>query len=134
MNLLQFFVWFMVVLVLIFAGFIINCLYRKPDLSNIWECFGTSKPDEPAEELPVSTKSILCEFEGEDLFNNKVFTLDGKPITEQPEKMTCNECNKYVYKESPSECYNIGYDEEYQSKGSVVGVCSPAFTKRSCPF
>ena len=134
MGFLQFLVWFLVVVVMIFVGFIINCLYRNPDTENIWNCFGKDTP-EPPTEAPEGSKKMLCEFEGEDLFNSKIYTRkDGTLITEQPEKMTCDECNAYVYKESPSECYDIGYDEEYQSKGSVVGVCSAAFTKKSCPF
>ena len=134
MGFLQFLVWFLVVAVLIFVGFIINCLYKNPSIKSIWGCFGSKKSDDTPGELPVSTKGMLCEFEGEDLFNNKVYSRDGTLITEQPEKMTCNECNKYVYQKELGECYDIGYDEEYQSKGSVVGVCSVGFTKKSCPF
>lgn len=132
----MFLVWFLVVILLIFIGFIINCFYKNPDTENLWDCFrfGTTKADVPDDVLPLSTKSKLCEFEGEDIFNKKVYTFGGTLVTEQPEKMTCNECNKYVYQKEPGECYDMGYDEEYQSKGTVVGVCSAAFTKKPCPF
>ena len=133
MSFLQVLVWFLVVIFMIFVGFIINCLYTNPNISNIWECV-FKRESEPPVEPTKGSKKLLCEFEGEDLFNQKIYDRDGSLITEQPDKMTCDECSKYVYKESSDECYDIGYDKEYQSKGTVVGVCSAAFTKKSCPF
>ena len=133
MSFLQVLVWILVVLFMIFIGFILDCLYRNKGVKNIWSCF-SAKTSEPTDDTPKGSKKVLCEFEGEDLFNNKVYDREGTLITEQPDKMTCDECSNYVYKKTPDECYDLGYDKEYQSKGTVVGVCSAAFTKKSCPF
>ena len=135
-SFIQFLVWIGVVVIMIFVGFFFNCLFRKPNISSLWDCFERKKstPSVAPNVTPSVANNMLCEIEGEDLFNNKVYTRDGTLVTEQPDKLTCNECNKYVYKESSDECYDLGYDKELQTEGAVVGVCTAAFTKKSCPF
>ena len=135
MSFLWVLVWVLMVLFMIFIGFILDCLYKNKGTKNIWSCVFRAEPSGDTPKDSKGSKKVLCEFEGEDLFNNKVYALDGTLITEQPDKMTCDECSNYIYKgSSDDECYDMGYDKEYQSKGTVVGVCSAAFTKKSCPF
>ena len=113
---------------------LIRCLIKNPDTNNIWDCLRLSNFTKPSPPKPSGSKKVMCEIEGEDLFNSKVYTRDGNLVISQPYNMTCDECNKYVYKEGPGECYDLGFDETYQSKDYVTGVCSASLTKKSCPF
>ena len=133
MNFLHVLVWFLVVVFLIFVGFIINCLYKNKDTTSIWSCFSTKKTEADSNTASGSNQ-MFCEFEGESTFNKMIFKRDGTPVTEQPDKMTCDECSNYIYKGSPGGCYDLGYDKELQAEGAVIGVCTAAFTKKSCPF
>jgi len=132
MVLFDIFAGLVVTITIVLVPIIISCLIRNPDTNNIWDCLRWSST--PADPKPSGSKKVMCEIEGEDLFNSKVYTRDGKLVTSQPDKLTCDECNKYVYKEGPGECYDLGFDETYQSKDYVVGVCSTSLTKKSCPF
>lgn len=132
MVLFEIFVGLVVTITIVLTGIIIRCLVKNPDTNNIWDCLRWSST--PTDPKPSGSKKVMCEIEGEDLFNAKVYTRDGKLVTSQPDKLTCDECTKYVYKEGPGECYDLGFDETYQSKDYVVGVCSTSLTKKSCPF
>lgn len=111
------------------------------------------KKDETTQEddsvnTPDETKS--CEFEGEDMYNGMVFSVDGTPVKEQPQ-MTCADCTKYIYKDSEGKCYDFIHDTKYnadnycseeQKEEGEAGkrvtlcndVCTASFTPRACPF
>ena len=128
------FVWVAGIVTIALLGILIRCLVKNQDTNDIWDCLRRSNFTTPSDPKPSGSKKVMCEIEGEDLFNAKVYTRDGKLVTSQPDKLTCDECTKYVYKEGPGECYDLGFDETYQSKNYVVGVCSASLTKKSCPF
>jgi hypothetical protein len=82
------------------------------------------------------SKKLICEFEGEDILDKKVYDLKGKLITEQP-NMTCNKCGDYVFREDSDECYDYYYNKEYNEAGysvPTVGVCTAKLTAKGCPF
>ena len=113
-----------------------GCLYTKQDISSIWSCL-TSKTS-VGDDTPPSKKSkkLLCEFEGESVFNKLIFTRNDlkNPVTEQPDNMTCDECNKYAYKGPGGEYHDLTYDKELQADGAVVGVCTAKFAETSSPL
>jgi hypothetical protein len=128
------------VLFLIFVGFIVNCLYTTKDITSVWGCFKSRGKAAKPVDTPVAVKpegganTKLCVFEGEGIFNKMIYKDDGTLVTAEPDKMTCDECSNYIYKQSPGECYSLGFDSDLQAGGAVVGACTAASTRTSCPI
>jgi hypothetical protein len=51
-----------------------------------------------------------CSFEGEDVFNKRIYALDGTLVIPD-EKIPCSNCSQYVYK-TPEGCIPLGHDNE----------------------
>ena len=77
-------------------------------------------------------KGKLCEFEGEDLFEKKVFKkIDNSMVMTNPKGMQCSECVDYIYREGPTECYEF----EYTNKDNeVIGVCLAKTVPSKCTY
>ena len=79
------------------------------------------------------SKKLICEFEGEDILDKKVYDLKGKLITEQP-NMTCNKCGDYVFREDSDECYDYYYNKEYNEgwlfRSNSRSLYSQAYSER----
>lgn len=79
----------------------------------------------PPPPIEPKQKKQRCLFEGEDLFNNKVYDKKGNLITNQPYDLTCDRCSDYLYRESTEKC--VGYTSD-------DGVCIPKLEiAKPCP-
>lgn len=73
----------------------------------------------------LTIKKQKCQFEGEDLFNKKVYDKEGKVVISQPSDLTCDRCSDYFYRESTDKCVGFTHDE---------GVCIPKLgLAKPCP-
>jgi hypothetical protein len=70
-----------------------------------------------------------------------VFNTEGEPVTGQPQ-MTCDDCTKYIYKDSEGKCYDFIHDPDYNADNycfeeegtECKDMCTASFTPRTCPF
>jgi hypothetical protein len=75
-------------------------------------------PDPSRPDPDMSAKGT-CSFEGEDVYNQKVFSYNGdlvKPKTQ----VDCSQCNQYVVKQDTG-CLPMGYDKAEGNNVCVAG-------------
>lgn len=92
----------------------------------------TSLPPSPLTENGNKT----CQFEGEDLYNNKVYKWDGTQVKINPTNVLCNECNQYLFKDEKG-CSSYIFDKNENSRQTVdSGVCTvnAKALSKPCPF
>lgn len=88
-------------------------------ISSGWNIFMNPRKDSS------TTKKQRCQFEGEDLFNKKVYNKEGKVVISQPYNLTCDRCSDYFYRESTAKCVGYTHNE---------GVCIPKLgLAKPCP-
>lgn len=64
----------------------------------------------PVKDTSTETSGKTCKFEGEDLFNKKIYKWsDGTHIVKNPTNLPCSECNQYIFKDK-NECVPYIFD------------------------
>tara|TARA_R110000803_G_scaffold210789_2_gene283758 strand:- start:101 stop:526 length:426 start_codon:yes stop_codon:yes gene_type:complete len=132
----------LIFVILAVLGFFLYRYARHPNRS-IFDFTAARDDDIPGDPTVEDTvedkeysKKIVCEFEGEDIFDKKIYSRKGKLITEQP-NMTCDKCDDYVFREEAGECYDYHFNKEYNEADYSVpttGVCTAKLTAKACPF
>jgi hypothetical protein len=96
-------------------------------------------PPVSEKEIPSPDETIqgTCSFEGEDIYNQKIYDYYGKNVPIDT-SIPCSRCNSYVFKDSDG-CIPLGYD-----KRGGGGVCTSGFLNvsgnwgiplsKKCPF
>jgi hypothetical protein len=115
----------LVLIVLAVAGYFLMRPTKKPEPKE-----PTGRPD------PDTSAKGTCSFEGEDVYNKKVFSYNGDLV--QPKtQVDCSQCNQYVVKQDNG-CLPMGYDS-FEGDVCVAGFRNaqgnwglPPITK--CPF
>ena len=131
----------LIFVILAILGFFLYRYARYPNRS-IFDFTTRTDEDIPGVDEVVTeddleyAKKLVCEFEGEDILDKKVYSRKGKLITEQP-NMTCDKCDDYVFREQAGECYDYHFNKEYNEADysiPTVGVCTAKLTAKACPF
>lgn len=131
----------LIFVILAILGFFLYRYARFPNRS-IFDFTARTDEDIPGVDEVVTeddleyAKKLVCEFEGEDILDKKVYSRKGKLITEQP-NMTCDKCDDYVFREQAGECYDYHFNKEYNEADysiPTVGVCTAKLTAKACPF
>lgn len=79
-------------------------------------------------------KGRKCLLEGEDIFNNRISTKDGRVISEQPKDLYCNKCDDYYYKDKGG-CVKLEFNKDENILQGDTGVCTVGLGAfRACPF
>jgi hypothetical protein len=86
---------------------------------------------------PDTSATGTCEFEGEDTFNQKVFSYNGDLVLPDT-KVDCSQCNQYLVKQDTG-CLPLGFDKNERDKVCVAGILSTEGTWgvppiKTCPF
>jgi hypothetical protein len=75
-----------------------------------------------------------CTFEGEDLYEKRVYTYDGKRVSKEVSPIKCSTCNQYVYEDESGGC--VKYIFDYQENSNIDDsknvdlLCDPAHPER----
>ena len=64
-------------------------------------------------------EAMMCSFEGEDLFNKRVYTKSGTLVLPDTQDV-CSNCVQYVFKD-PDGCVPLGYDETQNEPVCIAG-------------
>ena len=74
-----------------------------------------------------------CTFEGEDLYNKRVYTSEGIRVSADTSPIKCGDCSNYVYKNREG-CTPFVYDElanpTINDSDSFDNFCDPAHPER----
>jgi hypothetical protein len=74
-----------------------------------------------------------CTFEGEDLYNNRVYTLNGVRVSTKTSPIKCGDCSKYLYKNKEG-CAPFMFDtlinSDINDSASFDNFCDPAHPER----
>ena len=99
---------------------------------SVYRMLRRTTPAAPAPAAPEAPVGKVCEFEGEDLFNRKVFKKsDNSIVTANPKSLQCSECVDYMYRAGPNECYEFEYTNKDKE---VVGVCLAKTVASKCTY
>ena len=111
-------IWFFFAVLAFVIGYFVSDDIKKLFKKKPVVTPGGEKIDEPLPPKPSpSSDGGTCVFETEDLILKQVFDYNGKRVT-QGTKISCSDCNQYVFKDEDG-CVPYGYDRE--EKG---GVCT----------
>ena len=80
--------------------------------------FGTGQHSKQPDPEP-ETEPLMCSFEGEDVFNERVYSSSGTLVVPGFQD-ACSNCVQYVYKDS-SGCVPLGYDETQGEPVCIAG-------------
>ena len=82
--------------------------------------FGTGQHSKRPEPDPEpEAEPLMCSFEGEDVFNEKVYSTSGTLVLPGFQD-ACSNCVQYVYKDSDG-CVPLGYDETQGEPVCIAG-------------
>ena len=120
---------FIFLVVLGSTAYLAQYIYKR---YRVYKTPAVAQPSPDQDSDSDAPKGKLCEFEGEDLFEKKVFKkIDNSLVTTNPKGMQCSECVDYIYREGPTECYEF----EYTNKDNeVIGVCLAKTVASKCTY
>jgi hypothetical protein len=147
---------FLLLVILFYVGYcIVSGRKIIPDWVYFWK---KKKGDSGTLNAPTPDDNALgyCNFEGEDLYNEDVYTFDGKKVPVDVSPIPCSTCNQYVYKNDDG-CvtYLFDYQENTNVDDSSLldkmcdpkhperdrmciephGICTPSLApSKKCPF
>jgi hypothetical protein len=81
--------------------------------------FGTGQHSKQPPDPEPETPPLMCSFEGEDVFNEKVYSTSGTLVVPGFQD-ACSNCVQYVYKDSDG-CVPLGYDETQGEPVCIAG-------------
>ena len=106
-----------ILLCLVAIGYLIYLMVRRLTRETVLE---TRAPEKLGEGVP-------CFFSGHDILDRRIYDEKGELQERRPD-ITCDECNKYYYKED-GQCVQYKYDEMFP------GVCLTKLGfSEPCPF
>ena len=80
----------------------------------------------------IQKSSKKCTFPGQDIYNNKIYTIDGNPLKSNT-KVSCNDCDNYYYRDD-KKCVKYEYNNLY-SRGNDLSLCmSEIGLYKNCKF
>jgi len=126
---------FLLLVILFYVGY---CTVTGRKIIPDWVYFWKNGPSGPTGSLntPAPDNNALgyCNFEGEDLFNEDVYTFDGKKVPVDVSPIQCSTCNQYVYKNDEG-CVTYQFDflenTNVDDSGLLDQMCDPKHPERN---
>lgn len=118
-------VLFIIFVCLMYYGYLVVSGLPIPDFWRPSKTKKTADMGPPAPDPNPLISNLTCQFEGEDLYNNQIYTYDGKKVDKSP-VISCNQCNQYIFKDE-SGCAPLLFDPPEDSS-----ICNPSRPDKIC--